>query len=413
MSEEMKTILAKKSSEGGESASEIKEKLQRMKEQRLVEIVKDQTIQSTLNETVKNIEADVIKTLDPINDDVQIKILVRDSSSEEEDDDKFKEIFSYQIDQSAFKDFQLHKMADRQAAKREALNKQAELAKMKQKMESLQQAKQASETPKQSVAEVQQEEQAPRRADVDSAIAATLEKVKEQERANKAADEQKSSLLAEAKSATLIDAPAKQSAAGSSSAAAIQNAVQATLNLKMKQQKEASEQSASLLPAASQLSSSLLGSLPSLTQPATPALTQSSSGAESQKDQVVAKMIAMMKAQKNQPKGSLQRGLTLVQQSSSDTQQPAAQPLRVSPPKSQAVSSHAKPQLAVQQPVSPAGGAAPAQAASNAQKPVALTLASNKGAAVAASQGAAPAASKPAVQPSVRNVKPTNAPPKK
>lgn len=74
-----------------------------------------------MNQAVKSIESDVIKTLDPINDDVQIKILVRDSSGQEgEDDDKFKEIFSYQIDQRAFKDYQLKKVVDRQAAKREA-----------------------------------------------------------------------------------------------------------------------------------------------------------------------------------------------------------------------------------------------------------------------------------------------------
>lgn len=98
-------------------------------------------------------------------------------------------------------------------------------------MASLQQAKQASEAkqqteaPVQAVAEVQPEEEAPRRADVDSAIAATLEKVKEQQLMNKAAEEPKTKLVATTKSSSLLDAPAKQPAAGSSSQSAIQAAV--------------------------------------------------------------------------------------------------------------------------------------------------------------------------------------------
>jgi hypothetical protein len=163
-----------------------------------------------LNQTVKGLEPEVIKTLDQINDDVQIKILVRDSSGQEEDDDKFKEIFSYQIDQSAFKDFQLKSVAEKQAAlaERQAVqSKQQELAKMKQKMASLQQeqlAEQQSapkpvvEAPKQAVAESQAVEEAPKQAakqsDIDSAIAKTLEKVKEQERVIKSAEEQKAKL---------------------------------------------------------------------------------------------------------------------------------------------------------------------------------------------------------------------------
>lgn len=197
LSEQQKIITQKPTvQEEALSASELQQKIQQMKENRLVEIVKNEAIQSTLNQAVKGIESDVVNSLDQINDDVQIKILVRDSS-DNEDSSKFKEIFSYQIDQSVFKDKQITKAAEQQQIKA----KQEEITKMKQKMEALKIEKKVEvvsapkppvlpvvETPKLAEVEVEvdtksaKEAEMKKKIDIDSAILKTLEKVKEQEK---------------------------------------------------------------------------------------------------------------------------------------------------------------------------------------------------------------------------------------
>jgi CII-binding regulator of phage lambda lysogenization HflD len=65
------------------SASELQEKIKALKEQRLVNIVKNRKVQNKLKESLNSIESDVISTLGPgISDDVLIKILVKDHNDD-------------------------------------------------------------------------------------------------------------------------------------------------------------------------------------------------------------------------------------------------------------------------------------------------------------------------------------------